>query len=299
MATQPPIDPMREQYFHKVLELVNQNEMAANKIFSILSTSPDSLDLFTSPNRLVNRVQELVVTLRLDVGVVKQNNAGTGGKNNSNKSGAKLLGLQSDGPITNTPSGIPTTPIVAGKGMRFNNLFKQVEDVAFRLCEDKNVATSVAKQLCNAKDTIGLEGMFTNRKALQTSIEKTYKEQVSDSFLKRITEISGASKAPGLLKIIMGLPIDQLSVAGVKIPDKPVKNATKILNIHNARNSCISFRPLSLQQKQLGAKNFSQIKNKKEHSTPINPQTAHEAPIVSCIGSPTADNITPPTLETK
>ena len=71
MASQPPVDPMREQYFHKVLELVNRNEMAANKIFSILSSSPDSLELFTSQTRLIERVEELVVALRLDVGVSK------------------------------------------------------------------------------------------------------------------------------------------------------------------------------------------------------------------------------------
>ena len=148
MASQPPVDPMREQYFHKVLELVNRNEMAANKIFSILSSSPDSLELFTSQTRLIERVEELVVALRLDVGVSKS-------KATTHKGTRLNIGL-AVGDTTATGA-IPTTPLVAGKqaapgaNSRFNVLFKQVESVALRLCEDKG-ATSIATQLCNRKD---------------------------------------------------------------------------------------------------------------------------------------------------
>ena len=37
---------------------------------------------------------------------------------------------------------------------------------------------------------------------LESSIERKYKESISDSFLKRITEYTDVSKAPGLLKVI-------------------------------------------------------------------------------------------------
>ena len=221
MATQqPPIDPMREQYFHKVLELVNQNEMAANKIFSILSSSPDSLELFTSQNRLVTRVEELVVTLRLNVGPIKQLSKINSGDSKNNNTSGKPVGLKTDAPTISTSSGIPTTPIVTNKNMlpgsssnpRFSDLFKQVQDVAFTACEDANLAKAIATQLCSGKDILGMEGMCAAKKQLQNTVEKSYKDRMSDSFLNRITEISDASKAPGLLKVIMGLPVDQVRV---------------------------------------------------------------------------------------
>ena len=154
MATQqPPIDPMREQYFHKVLELVNQNEMAANKIFSILSSSPDSLELFTSQNRLVTRIEELVVTLRLNVGPIKQLSSVNSGDSKNNNTSGKPVGLKTDAPTISTSSGIPTTPIVTNKNMlpgsssnpRFSDLFKQVQDVAFTACEDANLAKQLQR----------------------------------------------------------------------------------------------------------------------------------------------------------
>ena len=203
MASQPPVDPMREQYFHKVLELVNRNEMAANKIFSILSSSPDSLELFTSQTRLIERVEELVVALRLDVGVSKSKG--------TNHKGARLNTGMAVGDIT-APGAMPTTPLVAGKqaassaSSRFNVLFKQVESVAFTMCEDKGLSASIATQLCNGKDLPSLERMVAGKKMLESSIERKYKESISDSFLKRITEYTDVSKAPGLLKVILGLP---------------------------------------------------------------------------------------------
>ena len=212
--------------------------------------------------RLIARVEELVVALRLDVGV-------SDSKARSHK-GTRLNTGMAVGDTT-APGAMPTTPLVAGKrpapgsNSRFNVLFKQVESVAFTLCEDKGLSTSIATQLCNGKDVPSLERMVSSKKMLASSIERKYKESMSDSFLKRITEYTDVSKAPGLLKVILGLPLDQ--VRALVVDDGKLKEK---LSMISSFNSAPEWKPSSfmsapvMPQAPMNGMGMAQLGNMKQ-----------------------------------